>query len=192
MKIADITKNAVDRFPVLLTKPEEVQAFLMQALTAYQDLAGCTRKQRVLASDVQDGGLYVMPESCLALSSAVDALGDFVICDMSDDDEGNIILYINEPKAVYPLAVEYFVNLAYYADKPDLHVPNRIAGMIINYLECLIAMDNDDRVARVESAGKMDTSRTPTRLDRMAQKTALEEQFKANREIISLVSVHPR
>jgi hypothetical protein len=119
-----------------------------------------------------------------------DVTGNFVPVRVSEDDDGSTKIYFDSG-AIYPIEYEFLVHLAFFADNPEAHIPNRISGMVIDYLECLIAMDNDDRMARIETGGKMDSSRTPTRLDRIAQKTALEEQFRANRAIISMASIHP-
>jgi hypothetical protein len=188
LKISTIVTNAKARFSMLLTENEVIQASLVQALTAYQDLAGCLRTV-VIESPL--AGAYEPPASFLAHAMCKDAYGDYVPVRVSEEDDGSSRIYFDK-EAVYPLEYEFLVHLAYFADKPESHIPNRISGMVTDYLECLIAMDNDDRVARVEAGGKMDASRTPTRLDRLAQKAALEEQFRANRAIISMASIHPR
>lgn len=187
MRISDVVKLACARFSMLLTEEREIGGFLFQALTAYQDLAGSIATISILEQSTE---AVTLPPSFLAPSVCSDADGNYVVTSLNESDDGlSTLRIIGTP--VYPLTFDYFVHIAYYADKPDLHIPNRIAGMIIDYLECLIAMDNDDRIARVETSGKMDASRMPTRLDRIAQKTALEEQFKANRAIPQMVSIHP-
>jgi hypothetical protein len=188
MQISTIVSNAKSRFSMLLTEDTQIQAFLAQALTAYQDLAGCLR---TVVIEIPLIGGYEPPPSFLAHAMCKDAYGDYVTVSVAEEDDGSSRLYFDK-EAVYPLEYEFLVHLAYFADKPESHIPNRISGMVIDFLECLIATDNDDRVARVEASGKMDSSRTPTRLDRIAQKTALEEQFRANRAIISMASIHPR
>lgn len=188
MKISDITKLAKSRFSMLLTGDSEINAFLSQALTTYQDIAGCIRTIEIEAPTPES---LNMPEYFLAHAMCKDFYGDFVIVNTFDQDDGTTKLRIDDDP-VYPLKYEFFVNLTYYADKPDSHIPNRISGVITDYLECLIAMDNDDRVARAETAGKMDASRMPTRLDRLQQKQTLEDKMRESRAMISMASIHPR
>lgn len=187
MRISDVVKSASARFSILLLEPEQVQQYLFQALTAYQDLAGCITTLRILEPKTE---AVALPPSFLAAAVCRDTFGNYVATRISESDDGTATLII-EGQPAYPVEFDYFVHIAYYADKPDLHIPNRIAGMVIDYLECLIAMENDDRMARVEAGGKMDVSRLPTRIDRIAQKTALEDQFRANRAMPQMTSIHP-
>lgn len=187
MRISDVVKSASARFSMLLVEPDQVQQFLFQALTAYQDLAGCITTLRILSPKTE---AVALPPSFLAAAVCRDQYGNYVATSINESDDGTATLTI-EGQPTYPVDFDYFVHIAYYADKPELHIPNRIAGMVIDYLECLIAMENDDRVARVEASGKMDVSRIPTRIDRIAQKTALEEQFRANRAVPQMTSIHP-
>lgn len=188
MQLSKIITNAKARFSILLTSDEEIQALLTQSLTAYQDLAGCLRSKMI---DGPQAGGHPLPPSFLAHAMCADKYGNFVpVVIAENEDDGTSTLVITDD-VEYPLTHEYLVNLAYYADDTANHIPNRIAGMITDHLECLIAMNSDERLARVESGGKMDTSRVPTTLDRIAQKNAIEDQFRANRAIISMASIHP-
>lgn len=188
MIISDVIQNAKNRFSLLLTEETEINAFLVQALTCYQDLAGCIRSQ-VVTSPSNDPVL--LPESCLSVCMVKDKHNDYVPFRQFDNDDGEQFVILDE-SATYPVVVDYFVYLAGYANKPNAHIPNQIAGMITDYLSVLISIDNDDRVAKAENAGKMDASRTPTTQDHVALKTALEDQFRANRAIIPMFSIMPR
>jgi hypothetical protein len=187
MKLSTIVQTAKARFSVLLTDDTQISAYLVQALTTYQDLAGCLRTTVIDAPTVE---ALTLPQSFLAHSMCSDVYGDFVPVEVLELEDGTTTIYM-PAGTIYPVKYEFLVNLAYYAADLENHIPNRIAGMVTDYLECLIATDNDDRIARIEAGGKMDASRMPTRLDRMAQKTSLEEQFRANRAIVSMASIHP-
>ena len=187
MKIKDIVDTAKAKFSVLLTEDPKIAAYLLESLTMYQDLAGCIRRVVIKESESSE---YALPEHYLAHAMCKDVNGDYVPVETYDTDDGSITMSIAN-SAVYPVTLSYFVHLAYYADKPDLHIPNRVAGMIARHLECLIGADNNNRIALVEAAGKMDTSRIPTPVDYVTQRDGIEEQFRANREIIPMLSIHP-
>lgn len=63
--------------------------------------------------------------------------------------------------------------------------------MIQDYLEVLIAIPNDERVSRVQEAGKLDISRVPGPSDREAQLVALREAMKSQRAIMPMITIHP-
>lgn len=189
MQLKAIIANAKARFTILLTTDDEITPLLVQSLTAYQEMAGCLRVK--LIEQAPDRGEIQLPASFLAHAMCSDADGDFVpVTIIENEDNGTSIAKVSDSE-LYPLKYEYFVNLAYYADNLENHIPNRISGMIIDHLECLIGANNDERIARVEAGGKMDTSRIPTPLDRDAQRLAIEEKFRANRAIVPMASVHP-
>lgn len=188
MLISDVIDHAKSRFSLLLTGDKEIQGFLTQALTVYQDLAGCIRKEIITAYNKEG---QVLPDSFLAVAMVKDSYNDFVPSMIIDDDTGGQKLFVDKD-AKYPLVLEYFVHLTSYANKPDSHIPNRIAGLITDYLALLISIDNNDRIARAEGAGKMDTSRTLTATDLSATKQALEEQFRMSRAIVPMCSILPR
>lgn len=188
MKISDLVNSVTSRFSLLLTQKPTIQSYLVQALTAYRDLAGCIRTKLILEAPA--GGMMDAPTAFLAHAMCKDRDQDYVPVSVFDTDEGGHTIHIPSD-AAYPLEYSYFVDLTYYADKPESHIPNRITGMIADYLEVLIAMDNDDRLARVETSGKMDASRLPTRQDRINQQQLLETSMRANREIVPMASIHP-
>ena len=186
MQIKNIVHNATSRFSVLLVEEKQIQAFLTQALTTYQEMAGCLRTMKLNSPNASGISL---PESFLAHAMCKDDEGNYVSVHIEEQDDGTVSAI--PEGGVYPLTYEYLVNLAYYADKPDLHIPNRISGVITDYLECLVGIENDSRLSRVETSGKMDTSHLPSVQDRTATKAAIEEQFRNNRASISMASIHP-
>ncbi|GAB1077446.1 MULTISPECIES: hypothetical protein [Shewanella] len=188
MKISELVESVTSRFTLLLTGQDAIRSYLAQSLTAYRDMAGCIKTIPVLEAPA--GGLMTAPTAFLAHAMCKDANQDFVPVSVYDTDDGGHSIHV-PAGAVYPLDYSYFVDLAYYADKPESHIPNRVTGLIADYLEVLIAMDNDDRIARVETSGKMDASRLPTRQDRINQQQLLETSMRANREIVPMASIHP-
>lgn len=186
MKLSALVNSVKDRFPILLTSDKAVIAYLKQALTAYQDLAGYMKTVKI---NFVAGGLVNAPIDFLSHVVCKSDSGDFVQVSVTEDDHCNHVL----SSAVAGLHdYTYFVKLSVLADRDieETYVSDRIAGRIADYLECLVGIDNDERIARTETAAKMDTSRIQTASDRKADKSNLEEQFKANREIMPLFSIY--
>ena len=172
------------RFSVLLVDDTHQQRQLLtNALGQYQDLAGVTKN--VL---IRTPGPRTVAPDFLAHVVASSAYGDYVPVEQYDDEEGNAQI---EPdsQAEYPVKLTYLVNLR-AVDLDSYKIPATAVGMIMDYLELLLAVENDERMARVQSAGRMDMSRVPSKEVRDQQLATLREQMKSQRAILPMISIH--
>ena len=136
---------------------------------------------------IQTPGPRELPADWLAHMVAVDAYGDFVPVD-NYQDENNIEQIEPDASAVYPVRLTYLVNLR-AVDLDSYHLPPTAIGMIQDYLEILLSVPNDERLARIQGAGHLDNSRVPTSEVREQQLATLREQMKAQRAVLPMISI---
>lgn len=184
MTAAELLAGVQHRFSVLLVEEPQQHQLLIDALGQYQDLAGVTKVVRLSAPQE-----YPLPADFLAPVVATGATGDFVPVDVFGDENGNLLLSLDE-NAIYPVRFTYLVNLR-AIDVNQYQLPPTSIGMIQDYLEVLIAIPNDERMARIQEAGRMDISRIPAPQDREAQLLALREAMKAQRAILPIITIQP-
>ncbi len=177
--------NAVkNRFSVLLVGDIQQRQLLVDALGQYQDLAGVTKTVKLPVLKA-----YTPPADFLAPVVATDDAGNYTPMEVTTDDDGATIV---EPdaSAIVPVRFTYLVNLR-AIDLDKYQIPPTAVGMIQDYLELLIAIPNDERVSRVQEAGKLDVSRVPAPADREAQLATLREAMKTQRAIMPMITIHP-
>ena len=180
---AELLTAVKGRFSLLLVDDvHQLQQLLIAALGQYQDLAGVTKTVRI-----QTPGPKQLPADWLAHMVAVDANGDFVPVD-NYQDENNIEQIEPDASAVYPIRLTYLVNLR-AVDLDSYHLPPTAIGMIQDYLEILLSVPNDERLARIQGAGHLDNSRVPTSEVREQQLATLREQMKAQRAVLPMISI---
>lgn len=172
------------RFSVLLVGEPQQRQLLIDAMGQYQDLAGVTKTVKL-----SERTAYPVPADYLAPIVASDAEGNYTPTEITADENSKETLEL-DPGAVLPVRFTYLVNLRGVA-MDSYHVPPTAVGMIQDYLEILIAIPNDERTARIQEAGKLDTSRLPTPADREAQLAALREAMKSQRAILPMITIHP-
>lgn len=184
MTAAELLAGVQHRFSVLLVEDPQQHQLLIDALGQYQDLAGVTKTVRLSAPQE-----YPLPDDFLAPVIATSATGDFVPVDVITNDDNALVLALDSC-AVYPVRFTYLVNLR-AIDVDQYPLPATSIGMIQDYLEVLIAIQNDERMARIQEAGRMDISRIPAPQDREAQLTALREAMKSQRAILPIITIQP-
>ena len=184
MTAAELLAGVQHRFSVLLVEEPQQHQLLIDALGQYQDLAGVTKVVRLSAPQS-----YPLPADFLAPIIATSATGDFVPVDVLDGEDGAQFLEL-DASAVYPVRFTYLVNLR-GINVDSYHLPATSIGMIQDYLEVLIAIPNDERMARIQEAGRMDISRIPAPQDREAQLATLREAMKAQRAILPIITIQP-
>lgn len=184
MTATELLEAVKNRFSVLLVGEPQQRQLLVDALGQYQDLAGVTKTVRL-----PELKPYTPPADFLAPVVAIDDKGNYTPIDTFTDDNGATVI---EPdaSAVVPVRFTYLVNLR-AVDLDKYQIPPTAVGMIQDYLELLIAIPNDERVSRVQEAGKLDISRVPAPADREAQLTALREAMKSQRAILPMITIHP-
>lgn len=184
MTAAELLAGVQRRFSVLLVGEPQQRQLLIDALGQYQDLAGVTKTVRL--NEVK---AYTVPGDFLAPVVAIGQDGDFVPLEVYNDDTGAEVLELSAD-AVLPVRFTYLVNLR-NIDLEAYQLPATAIGMIQDYLEILIAIPNDERMGRIQEAGKLDISRLPSPSDREAQLVSLREAMKAQRAILPMISIHP-
>lgn len=184
MTAAELLAGVVRRFSVLLVESPQQHQLLIDALGQYQDLAGVTKVVRLSAPQA-----YALPADFLAPVLATSATGDFVPVDILTDDDGKPTLEL-DACASYPVRFTYLVNLR-GIDIDSYQLPATSIGMIQDYLEILMAIPNDERMTRIQEAGRMDTSRIPSPADRETQLAALRDAMKSQRAILPFITIQP-
>ncbi|WCH25167.1 hypothetical protein [Aeromonas salmonicida] len=172
------------RFSMLLVGEPQQHQLLIDAMGQYQDLAGVTKTVRL--PEIKD---YSAPPDYLAPIVGSDAEGNYAPVETFTDEDGKEIL-TPDPRAIPPVRFTYLVNLR-NIDLKTYQIPHTAVGMIQDYLEVLIAIPNDERTARIQEAGKLDTSRLPTPADREAQLVSLREAMKSQRAILPMITIQP-
>lgn len=184
MTAIELLAAVKNRFSVLLVGDPQQRQLLIDALGQYQDLAGVTKTVKL-----PDHKLYNVPADYLAPIGATDAVGNYTPFEINTDENGKDYLEI-DPSAVFPVRFTYLINLR-SVDLEQYQIPSTAIGMIQDYLEVLIAIPNDERTARIQEAGKLDTSRLPAPSDREAQLQALREAMKSQRAILPMFTIQP-
>lgn len=181
----ELLNGVQGRFSVLLVGEPQQRQLLIDALGQYQDLAGVTKTVRIATR----AATRPTPADFLAVASTTDALGDFIPVTEEYDEQGNSQLVFEE-RATYPLKFTYFVNLR-AANLEEYQLPNPAIGMIQDYLEVLISIPNDERMGRIQEAGRLDVSRTPTPDAGEAKLAALRESMKLQRAMLPMLTIMP-
>ena len=173
------------RFSVLLVGQPQQRQLLIDALGQYQDLAGVTKTVRINTP----APYRKAPADFLAVCSSTDAVGCFVPA-YEELDEENRRLICFEGRATHPIKFTYFVNLR-SVDLETYQLPDSAVGMIQDYLEVLISIPNDERISRIQEAGRLDTSRIPTPDAGEARLAALRESMKLQRAMMPMLTIMP-
>ncbi|MDH0348172.1 hypothetical protein [Aeromonas dhakensis] len=184
MTAIDLLSAVKNRFSVLLVGEPQQKQLLIDALGQYQDLAGVTKTVKL-----SEHKPYTVPADYLAPIVASDAFGNYAPFEITADENNQELLEL-DPAAVLPVRFTYLINLR-AIDLEKYHLPNTAIGMIQDYLEVLISIPNDERTARIQEAGKLDTSRLPTPADREGQLAALREAMKSQRAILPMITIQP-
>lgn len=185
MTPAQLLKGVQGRFSVLLVDEDQQRQLLIDALGQYQDLAGVTKTVRITSRQPS----RPIPDDFLAVSTTTDATGDFIPVTEEYDENGKRQLCFDE-RAVYPLRFTYLVKLRNVElDKYEL--PDSAVGMIQDYLEVLISIPNDERMSRVQEAGRLDISRTPTPDAGDSKLAMLRDAMKQQRAMLPLLTIMP-
>lgn len=185
MTPAELLKGVQGRFSVLLVDVHQQRQLLIDALGQYQDLAGVTKTVRINSRAPS----RPVPADFLAVSTTTDATGDFIPVteEYGDDDKRHLFF---EERAVYPLRFTYLVKLR-DVDLDAYQLPDSAVGMIQDYLEVLISIPNDERMSRIQEAGNLDISRTPTPDAGDAKLAALRESMKLQRAMLPMLTIMP-
>ncbi|MGL5294175.1 MAG: hypothetical protein ACRC9V_10495 [Aeromonas sp.] len=185
MTPAQLLKGVQGRFSVLLLEEEQQRQLLINALGQYQDLAGVTKTVRVVSPQPT----RPIPADFLAVCATTDATGDFIpVTEEYDEDNKRQLCF--EQRATYPLRFMYLVKLR-DVDLDTYELPDSAVGMIQDYLEVLISIPNDERMSRIQEAGKLDTSRTPTPDSGDSKLMAMREAMKAQRAMMPPLTIMP-
>lgn len=184
MTPAKLLEGVKARFrPLLVNEEATLQALLRKALAAYQDRAGV---MKVIKLEKGTGNSVPFPVDMLALVHVSDANGGLVY---SDPFDGSIEIDLMGSER-WPLRLYYFANLR---DTPHdtYELPNDAVGMIEDYLEALIAVQNTDRIRRVEISGKFDASNLPDESTLHQRVLDLEDKMASNRAIVPAATLIP-
>lgn len=183
MTPAQLLKGVQGRFSVLLVEPDQQRQLLIDALGQYQDLAGVTKTVRIKSPQAS----RPIPDDFLAVASTTDASGGFVPVTEEWDENGQRQLCFDD-WGTYPLRFTYLVKLR-DVDLDSYELPDSAVGMIQDYLEVLIAIPNDERMARIQEAGRLDISRTPTPDAGDSKLAMLREAMKSQRAMLSPITI---
>lgn len=185
MTPAQLLQGVQGRFSVLLIEPDQQRQLLIDALGQYQDLAGVTKTVRIASRQPT----RPIPPDFLAVCGTTDAIGDFIPATEEFGEDGKRQLCFEE-RAVYPLRFMYLVKLR-DVDLETYELPDSAVGMIQDYLEVLISIPNDERMSRIQEAGRLDISRTPTPDAGEAKLAALREAMKSQRAMMPMYTIMP-
>lgn len=165
----ELLESVKERFnPLLVREEETLKAFLIKALTTYQDRAGVVK---TLKLERAGGTAIPLPEDYLSLVHVTDNNGLLVY---SDELSGFIELELTGSER-WPFRMLYLVNLR---DRKldEWQVPPAIIGMLEEYLEALINVRNVARQRRASIDGKFDYSDLPDEATLYARVQEIEEK----------------
>ncbi|ELE6470712.1 hypothetical protein SNB26_08905 [Escherichia coli] len=177
MTPTELLESVKTRFnPLLVREEDTLKAFLIKALTTYQDRAGVVK---TLKLEKAGGTAIPLPEDYLSLVHVTDSNGLLVY---SDELSGFIELELTGSER-WPFRMLYLVNLR---DRKldEWQVPPAIIGMLEEYLEALINVRNIARQRRASIDGKFDYSDLPDEATLYARVQEIEEKMSSNRAII--------
>ncbi|EFB2660464.1 hypothetical protein [Escherichia coli] len=177
MTPTELLESVKTRFnPLLVREEDTLKAFLIKALTTYQDRAGVVK---TLKLEKAGGTAIPLPEDYLSLVHVTDSNGLLVY---SDELSGFIELELTGSER-WPFRMLYLVNLR---DRKldEWQVPPAIIGMLEEYLEALINVRNVARQRRASIDGKFDYSDLPDETTLYARVQEIEEKMSSNRAII--------
>lgn len=177
MTPTELLEGVTKRFkPLLVREPDTQQALLRKALAAYQDRAGVLK---IIKLEKGSAVSIPQPDDFLALIHVSDSNGSLVY---SDPFESEIEIDLMGRER-WPLRLFYFANL-HDTDYDTYQLPADAVGMIEDYLEALIAVQNTDRQRRVEISGKFDASNLPDESTLHQRVTDMEDKMASNRAIV--------
>lgn len=183
MTPAQLLKGVQGRFSVLLVDEDQQRQLLIDALGQYQDLAGVTKTVRIVSRQPS----RPIPADFLAVSGTTDATGGFVPVTEEWDENGQRHLCFDE-WGTYPLRFTYLVKLR-DVDLDSYELPDSSVGMIQDYLEVLISIPNDERMSRIQEAGRLDISRTPSPDAGDSKLAMLREAMKSQRAMMPMFTI---
>lgn len=165
----ELLESVKERFnPLLVREEETLKAFLIKALTTYQDRAGVVK---TLKLEKAGGTAIPLPEDYLSLVHVTDNNGLLVY---SDELSGFIELELTGSER-WPFRMLYLVNLR-DRELDEWQVPPAIIGMLEEYLEALINVRNVARQRRASIDGKFDYSDLPDEATLYARVQEIEEK----------------
>jgi hypothetical protein len=162
--------------PLILTDEEQLQEYVRTALTTYQDRAGLLVKIRI---QKESGLTIAAPDDYLELVGVTDQRGMMLYCDEYD---GNIEIE-GELGMRWPLTMTYLKNLR-DLDLDSDSLPAQAIGVLLDYLEVLIAIPNTELLRTISIAGKLDVSNLSDENTLYERKKTLEQEISARRAII--------
>ncbi|WP_426575462.1 hypothetical protein ACP179_00965 (plasmid) [Xenorhabdus stockiae] len=181
MQLLDTVKT---RFrPLLVVEEDTLKSMLVKALTEYQDRAGFIKRVRI---EKAAGVSLPYPDDYLELVHVIDQRSSLVFAEPYADVL-QLDLMGNER---YPLTLVYLANLR-DTDLDNGVIPPSLCGVLENYLECLIDIQNTERKRRVSASGKLDISHLPDEATLYQRKIDLEDKMAANRAIITGATLMP-
>jgi hypothetical protein len=184
MTPADLLEGVKKRFnPLLVDKKEELHSLLRKALAAYQDRAGVITSLKLEKSD---GLAIAFPDDYLSLVHVTDKDAFLVYSAIQHD---GIELEMTGYET-WPLRLTYLMNLR-DRDFDSWHLPPSIVGMVEDYLEALIKVQNVARIRRVSIDGKFDYSDLPDEPTLHQRVLDLEDRMSYNRAIIPGATLRP-
>ncbi|PHM51918.1 hypothetical protein [Xenorhabdus hominickii] len=169
--------------PLLVVEDDTLKGMLVKALTEYQDRAGLIKRMHLAKAA---GVSLPYPDDYLELVHVMDHRSALVFAEPYEDAL-QLDLMGDER---YPFTLVYLVNMR-DCDLDKWVIPPGICGVLENYLECLIDIQNTERKRRVSAAGKLDISHLPDETTLYQRKIDLEDKMAANRAIITGASLMP-
>lgn len=178
-----LLSDVKDRFSILLIDDDKILiSLLKKALLLYQDRAGFIGRYRYESGC----DTYLLPPDFLARIAVTDNDNKFI---QSTPllERNEIELKLNGSES-FPLTLIFMQNVL-NIDLATWQLPNNAYGLIADYLELLITISNSERLRRVSTAGKLDTSDIPLNSDLLTRKSELELAIAENRAIIPVMSI---
>ncbi|MCG3462178.1 hypothetical protein L7G72_09995 [Xenorhabdus bovienii] len=181
MQLLDSVKT---RFrPLLVVEEDTLKGMLVKALTEYQDRAGLIKRIHV---EKEAGTSLPYPDDYLELVHIIDKRSSLVFAEPYDD--ALKLDLVGDER--YPFTLVYLANMR-DCDLDNWVISPSICGVLENYLECLIDIQNTERKRRVSVSGKLDVSHLPDEPTLYQRKVDLEEKMSSNRAIITGASLMP-
>ena len=184
----ELLEHVCARFSVLQVEPDKRLILLKDALGTYGEKAGVTKTIRIRAYQTQDGEPYIdYPEAFAGVLQFKDNYSEIIRHELLADES---IIRVNPRDARQPLpwTLSYFVALR-NVNIDTFELPDRIIGLLGDYLQVLIEIPNYERMKNAMAAGQMDNSHLPTDADLQARKEALQMLMGTNRVAIPMSTI---
>lgn len=176
------------RFSILQVEPDKRLALLKDALGTYGEKAGVTKAIRIRAYKTQDGEPYIdYPEAFAGVLQLKDSYSEIIRHELLAD-ESIIRIHHRDAHQPLPWTFSYFVALR-NVNIDTFELPDRIIGLLGDYLQVLIEIPNYERQKTALAAGQIDSSHLPTDADLQARKEALQLLMGSNRVAIPMSTI---